>query len=59
MVQSSGRKHAQAAGDSTATMLLAGFAVVLGVCAVLGGLAVWKVYRQRQVGFITLFFSLI
>ena len=30
-------------------MLLAAFAVVLGVCAVLGGLAVWKVYQQRQV----------
>ena len=30
-------------GDRTATMLLAAFAVVLGVCAVLGGLAVWKV----------------
>ena len=36
-------------GDRTATMLLAAFAVVLGVCAVLGGLAVWKVYQQRQV----------
>ena len=31
-------------------MLLAAFAVVLGVCVVLGGLGVWKVYRQRQVG---------
>ena len=49
-MQDSGRGRAEAGGDKTATMLLAAFAVVLGVCAVLGGLAVWKVYRQRQVG---------
>ena len=49
-MQGSGTERAEADGDRTATMLLAAFAVVLGVCAVLGGLAVWKVYRQRQVG---------
>lgn len=49
-MQGAGAERAEADGDRTATMLLAAFAVVLGVCVVLGGLGVWKMYRQRQVG---------
>ena len=34
--------------DNTTTMLLAAFAVVLGVSAILVGLAVWRMHQQRR-----------
>ena len=48
-VQNSGARYPGADNsDKTATMLLAAFAVVLGVSAILGGLAVWRMYQQRR-----------
>lgn len=48
-MQNSGARYPGADNsDKTATMLLAAFAVVLGVSAILGGLAVWRMYQQRR-----------